>query len=236
MPAKPSSGKTDIAKIVERQMRNWELAHGQRIPAPDAGAHAVQHFVAISRTLGSGGSQVAALLGERLHWPVFDRQILQAMAGDDQMRTRLYEHLDERDTSWIEDTLRWLIAGDLRKDDYFYRLTEAVLALARRGHGIFLGRGADLILPREYGLRVRITAGLDQRTARFALQSNIPEHMARAEIERVDRERADFRRRHFGADANDDTRHDLVLNMDRFTPPQAVEMILAALRLRCAIV
>ncbi len=232
MRAGSSPNNPGIAKIVEKQMRNWELARGQQAAPTAVPAPAVREFVAISRSVGSGGSDVATLLGERLRWPVFDREILHAMAGDDVVRARLYARLDERDQNWLEDTLRWLIEGELRRDDYFYRLTETILALARQGTAVFLGRSADLILPRDHGLRVRIIAPLPQRIHAFALRSNMPEGPARAEVERIDQQRADFRRHHFGPDANDDTCHDLVVNLSHYTPAQAVELIAAALRIR----
>ncbi len=233
MPTKPTPVRADIAKIVEKQMRNWELARTQHAaPEPLAPTSAVAEFVCVSRATASGGSEVARLLGERLGWPVFDREILHAMAGDDQVRTRIYEQLDERDVSWLEDALRWMIRGELRMEDYFYRLTETVLALARRGHAVFLGRGADLILPLDRGLRVRITASPERRAQRYAQERSISETLARAEIDRIDHERAEFRRHHFGKSANDPTRYDLVLTLDRFTPEQAVDLIVAALRVR----
>jgi len=233
MPGTAPSGKSDVARIVERQMRNWELARAQRLE-PEPGLHPpeVVDFVTLSRAVASGGTEVATLLGERLGWPVFDKEILRAMAGDDQVRAKIYEALDERDVSWLEATLRVLIRGEFHKDDYFHRLTETILALARRGPAIFLGRAADLILPRDRGLRVRIIGSLERRAERFAVQNNITTSLALAEIERLDRERADFRRSHFGPHANDVTCYDLMLNLDRLRIEEAVDLILLALRMR----
>jgi cytidylate kinase len=236
MLSRTPRAKADLAKLVEKQMRNWELAGAQQAALPSlTPAAPVLHFVTISRTVESGGTELANLLGERLNWPVFDREILQAMAGDDQVRARLYEHLDERGQSWIENALHWLIKGELQKQDYFYQLTETVLALARQGPAIFLGRAADLILPAGQGLRVRVTAPLAQRAQVFARESNIPEAAARDEVGRIDQERAEFRRHHFGPDANADTCYDLMLNLAHFTPAQAVEVLVTALRQRAII-
>lgn len=233
MPSSPHGPKSDLSKVFERQMRNWELSRAQRLAEqPGAAAHPVADFVTISRTVGSGGREVATLLGERLAWPVFDREILQSMAGDDRIRARLYEQMDEREASWLEDAVHWLIRGEFRKEDYFHRLTETILALAHQGHAVFLGRGADMILPRDHGLRVRITASLEERSRRFALANNIAEALARDEVDRIDRERTEFRRRHFGPAAVEVTANDITITLDRFTPPQAVELIVAALRLR----
>lgn len=225
-------GGTDIGRIVERQMQNWEFARAQRHePIRGQTAPDVCDFVSVSRTVASGGGEVARLLAERLKWPLFDREILREMARSDRTRGTLYERLDERDVSWLEQTLRAIIVAPFQRDDYFHRLTETVLALARNAPAVFLGRGCDLMLTRDRGLRVQITASLKKRIQTFALRTNTPEALAAPEVERIDRERAEFRRQHFGDTANDAARHDLVVVMDRFAPAQAVELIVAAMKL-----
>lgn len=234
MAGSAPGGRSDLTKIVERQMRNWELSrtqHFQQQPDTDEREEVAQ-FITVSREVASGGSQIANLLGQKLNWPVFDRELLQTMGGDDAVRARLYEQLDERDVSWLEDAVRWLMRGELRQDDYFYRLSETVLALARQGSAVFLGRAVDLILPDDRGLRVRIVAPIAARATEFARRHGMSESLAMAKIESIDRERNDFRRRHFGKDANDVARHDLVVNFQRFSPEQAAETILAAARER----
>ncbi len=237
MPGASPGGKSDVFRIVEKQMRNWELARAQRVESPPDTQPAEQtaDFVCISRTVGSGGSRVGTLLGERLGWPVFDREILQAMAGDDRVRAQLYEEMDERDESWLEETLRWVIGGELRQEDYFYRLTETVLAIARQGPAVFLGRAVDQILPPERGLRLRITAPRARRVATLSQRDKLSEEQAQAEVERIDRERDEFRKQHFGKTADDPADYDLTLNLDRLLPELAVDVIIAALRARAII-
>jgi cytidylate kinase len=237
MTAKHLVDRAELSRLVEAQMRNWELAARvqraalQKAPGSEEDKP-VMDFVAISRWVGAGGYEVAGLLGEKLGWPVFDKQILRAMAGDDQVRARLYESMDERDEGWLEGVMRWLTQGEFRRDDYFHRLGETVLALARKGPVIILGRGADLILPQECGLRVRIVAPHEQRVTTYAGRNRLDEKDAEAEMERVARERADFVRNHFGRDPTDPLRFDLILNLGRITADQAVELILCALRQR----
>jgi cytidylate kinase len=239
MAAKRIVDAAKLAKLVETQMRNWELAaRAQRVAAKQAAepaaAKPVQPFVAISRLVGAGGYEVAALLGEKLGWPVFDKEILRTMAGDDRVRARLYESMDERDESWLEGVMRWLVQGEFRRDDYFHRLGETVLALARRSPVIFLGRGADLMLPQDCGLRVGIVAPLEQRVKTYAQRNQTDEKAAEAEMERIARERDEFIRNHFGRDPADPLRFDLILNLGRISAVQAVELILSALHQRGA--
>ncbi len=225
------SARQHLARAVERQMRHWELARAQR-PAPASGGdddHAGP-FVTISRLVGAGGFDIATQLAERLTWPIFDRQILQTMANDDLVRTRLYEQMDERDMSWLDSAVRWLIRGELNKDDYFRRLSETVLTIARQGSAIFVGRGADLILRSTAGLRVSIVAPREQRIATLAERHGSAHAEAEVELERIDHERREFVRQYFGKGADDPARYDVVLNSARLTETQSVEVILAVLR------
>jgi cytidylate kinase len=222
-----------ISKLVEKQMRNWELARQQRVKLEEGRPPtAVAQFVTVSQAVGSDGESVARHVARRLGWPVFDKEILQHMAGDNQVRRRLYEKMDERDTNWLESMIRNLLQGEYRQEDYHYRLSEAVLALARQGPAVFLGRGTDFILPQDRGLRVRLLAPEETRVAAYARQHDCEEDTARSEIARIEREREDFFRRCFRRTRADPTRFDLMINLGRMSQPEAVELILAALRLR----
>ena len=219
-----------IDRIVERQMRNWELAQAQRGAVPLSGGRQVADFIAISRAVGLPGREVATLLNLKLGWPMFDREILQAMAGDDECRRQLYESMDERDLTWLESLVEGMSGSRGHRDDYFSRLSETILSLARKGNAIFLGRAADLILPRDVGLRVRIHARRDFCVASYARSKNVTPDRAAREIEEIEHERARFIRHHFGMEVNDPGRCDIFLNMERFTVQQAADVILSALR------
>lgn len=228
MPRKPGSTDAAIARMVEKQMRNWELAKAQRLNVPEPHRAEVEDFIAVSRTVGAGGKSVSTLLGSALGWPVFDKEILQAMARDDAIRREIYASMDERDIGWHEETLRALVEPEFVKNDYFHRLTETVLSIARQGHAVFVGRGADLILPRHIGFRARLVAPLEIRVRNYADRYNVSLEQAREDVPRIDRERAEFVRRHFKVELDDPLRCDLAINLSRFSFAQAAELILEA--------
>jgi len=219
-----------VMRAVERQMSNWELARTQHFDREPHERPATQHFICISRLVGIDGHEVADLLGERLQWPVFDRQVLDLMAGNDEVRRRLYAAMDEHDLKWWQSAMSPLVVGRFVVDDYFHRLCDAILALARKSACIFLGRGAELILPPESGVRVRLVAGLASRIRDAATARGLTSNEARAWIEREEAERAGFFRRYFKAEPADPARYDLALNLDRMSPEIAAELILAARR------
>jgi cytidylate kinase len=117
------------------------------------------------------------------------------------------------------------------KNDYFHKLTRTVLSLARQGHAIFLGRGIDLILPPTVGFRVRLVAPLEKCVERYAKLFQLTPEQARGEVIRLEQQRSEFVRHHFGIGAAEPTRNDLVINMARWTSAQAVELILSARRI-----
>ena len=213
---------------VEAQMRNWELARSQSAPPAAVERPEVEDFITLSRQVGVPAEEVAALLGERLGWPVLGRSVLEAMAGDDEIRRRIYAAMDQRDLSWSQSTLYAIFVKDFGRNDYFRRLCETVLSLARSGPGVFVGRGCDRLLPPELGLRVRLIAPPAIRESWFAGAEGIEAKRAGREIERVGRERTEFIRRHFGVEADDPERHDLTINLGRVAEEEAVEIILAA--------
>jgi len=221
-----------LSRFLEKQMRNWELSHSQRPGGGLPSRGEVAQFLTIGNIVGAGGNDVAATLGEELGWPVFDRQILTAMAGDHELRARLYRTMDERDLGWFESIFRALMLEEFRKDDYFHRLVETVLVLARKGPAIFVGRAADLILPEGKGFRVKLIASLEYCAGSFASRNNTTPAEARREVERIEAERRAFIEHHFQIDAYEPTRFDLLINVERFTTRQAVDLILSAMRLR----
>ncbi len=214
-----------VASAVERQMRNWEIARQQQHEAPPDAEQPVEPFLCVSRTVASGGEEVAQRLAEMVNWPLFDREVLAFMAEDDGVRKRLYETMDERDLSFIEETMRFFTDAEVKRNDYFRRLTETVLALARQGSAIFLGRGADLILPRELGLRVRFTSLPGVAAQRYADTHGMTSVQAVREIDRLEQQRQRFVASHFHVDANAPDRFDLVINLASVTQEEAVRII-----------
>ena len=221
-----------LSKLVEKQLHNWESARSQRMTTLRGRKNGVEDFVAMSRVPGSGGAQLARLLGEKLDWPVFDERILQTMAGHDDVRQRLRESMDDQDLRWIEQTMRSLARGDSAWGDDPRRLTETVLSIARMGHAIFLDPAADLILPGDVGLRVRIIAPIETCIENYAERYDLQPERARLELDRIDREQAECISKHFHVDAAEQTRHDMIINIEWLSLLDAANLIFSAIRLR----
>jgi cytidylate kinase len=232
MASKLARGNPDIARLVEKQLRNWELARQQKLTAVVSTPRQAEDFVCISRQVGTPGERVAEGVGAALGWPVFGRQVLEAMAGDDEQRRNIYASMDERDLGWWEETLRSLMESDFVRNDYFHRLCETLLSLATQANSVFVGRGADLVLPKDRGFRLRLVAPEEVRLRAFAAALGQDVDRARIEMQRIQQERRRFFRRHFGVDPDDPLRYDMTINLARFSVEEAVELILQARSIR----
>lgn len=232
MLTRPMSELPGLSRVIEKQMRNWELGRMQRPEVFVTRRQEFAPFVTIANICGAGGGEVAQALSERLGWPVFDREILTLMARDDNVRESIYRSMDERDLNWFENVFRTLVQQEFRKNDYFHRLTQVVLWLARQGPAIYIGRSVDLILPQDKGLRVKIVAPMERCIDNFVRFSNVSREQARREIERIERERREFVENHFHIDPQTATRFDLQIRVDRFTTSQVVDLIVCAMKAR----
>lgn len=218
-------------RVVERRLRQWEIQRRQAPARRTGAAVKVQPYVALSRTVGSGAGEIAELLSRRLGWEVSDKEVLEHMAADDNVRRRIYTLMDERKENWLDDILRpiTLGPGSLR-NDYFRRLRAAIAAIGAQAPAIFVGRGAGLLLPPEAGLRVRLAAPRDFRIANYARRYQMDVEQAAARVDRIDRERSQFLESYCGVHPDAAESYDLAINTASFAASDAVEIIIAALK------
>ena len=118
------------------------------------------------------------------------------------------------------------------QDEYVDRIGKVIMLAAYEGHVIIVGRGANLILPREAGLRVRIVATSEERTAYLARQNDIDGRTAARRMGELDRSRREFIRRHFRCDPDDPCNYDLAIDRGPFGLEGTAEVVLAAMRVR----
>ncbi len=149
-----SSANLNVTRVVERQMRNWELArqHGGQSQVGEAGL-TIQFYIAISRELGSQGEQVADRLAECLNWAKYDREILTYMAENEEVRQRLYETLDERQRNWLQQSDRPFRADGRRGESHARRVFPLYVP---RGHRHCPASARDL---RRAGRELHVAAG-----------------------------------------------------------------------------
>jgi cytidylate kinase len=134
--------------------------------------------------------------------------------------------VDEARANWFHDVLgSFFDSRVVSEDSYVIHLERITYLAAMHGRVVFVGRGAHLFLPRDNGLAVRIVAPKKMRIEEIVRRTNFPHQHAAQMMEELDAARAALCRRHFHQEIADPLGYDLVVNMAKWTPEAAADLI-----------
>ncbi len=223
-----------VLAAAERQMQAWVL--NQEIEDRSIRARElqdldarIQPYVAISREVGAGGSEIAQLVGRKLGWEVLDKNLVDLVAERFHLSRPMLQMVDERRFNWVHDVLgTWMDRKIIPAEKYVTHLCHVILAAARSASLVLVGRGAQFLLPRDKGLAVRIIAPQKHRVDQVVRSQGTSPGDARRLVEQRDQDRREFVQRYFHHDIDDPHLYDLVINVERLGVAGAAEQIVSA--------
>lgn len=186
--------------------------------------------IAISRDPGSGGHPIAKKLAKKLGWKLLDENLMDQLAKELNIPVHEFANIDEHSRSWFSDTFHAIFNPDYVSDvRYITHLKKILFHAAKQGDMVVLGRGANLILPQDKCLRVRITASFASRVNNTYKYENKSTKAEAADwVRSIQKQRDDFIRQYFGSNPHNPWNYDLVISTDHLSIDQAVEIILQA--------
>jgi cytidylate kinase len=182
--------------------------------------------VTISRQFGSGGSEVARRVAERLGWSLVDNELIDEVARRAGLPPEEVAEREETAPGFAERVTRTLASampefvapetGTVPEmaEEHLVRLTEkAVAELAAEDHVVIVGRAAPAVVGRSEGaLHVKIVAPLPDRIARIALRCGVDAKEAEKRIHTTDQNRARYHKQYYDRDWSDPANYHMVLN------------------------
>lgn len=195
-------------------------------------------LITVSRQFGSGGSDFASALGDRLGWPVLDHELVHRVADrltlDHSTVTRLAEHAPTRlsllaaallivppETSGSDDA-RHVLAPDAVANAVRDVLTEA----AKSPPLIIVGHGAQCIFHDHPGsFHVRLVAPPERRLATVMKRCGADKRTAAAQLHRMDTDRDAYVQRYHRAKRDDPLLYDLQANTGHMTIGEVVGIV-----------
>lgn len=226
---------TNLDDLIDRQVRLWEARDRLAAEGGESARREFAHldqgpWITISKQAGSGGEALGRAVAEALGWHVFDREILISIASNAHLRERLVSRLDERAVSGLTDYVTHLFAPEFLSRGAFVReLIDVLMAIARQGNAVLVGRGANWMLNPKYGLRVRVVGPVEARVAHVAERHGLALAEARERVETIDRQTRAFIRQVFDRDIDDPLGYDMILNTGAMSEQAAVEVLRSAL-------
>jgi len=198
-------------------------------------ALASKPVITVSRDYGSGGRGVAEQLAKHLAIPVFDKELLNAVADRSGADPNLMARLDEKTRGFWDAWITSLMSGEnMLEAKHRHFLVKVVLGILNTGNGgVIIGRGAHIILAQQPVFRVRITASPETCAKRVAEKRGMLLEEARKEVARVNQERGNFVWEAFNQRLNDPAAFDLTINTDHLNKYEEVaEIIILSMQYR----
>ena len=194
-------------------------------------------LITIGRQHGSGGTEVAEILAEKLNVWYYNREILYMAAdkiGFDSFDEESMKELNYRKSSKYMEGLSVMMGtpGHIPVYNKMYKEQGKIIQkLAGYGSGVFLGRCADYILKDfENVYSVFLYADDEYRLKRLAKAEG--REVTLEERRKEDKTRESYYNYYTGQEWGDVRNYDLALNMGKTTAEDAADMILSYIEKR----
>ena len=161
-------------------------------------------IITINRECGSGGGEIARLLGEKLGFMVYGRTVLEAVAKHFGTTLEEMDRIKAQKTNWWSEFCSFYqqfgAAGytpgaiaDPTPKSVYYAEEHLLRELAEKENCIIVGRaGFNIFRNDPNALHILITAKRDARIARIARKQNISAEEAAKVVDSVDKARDNF--------------------------------------------
>jgi len=196
--------------------------------------------ITISNQYGSGAVAVGHAAAERLGYVYVDEQLPIVVARRLHTTAAAVDSAENSGESMSERMLRALGSGtpevggsQAAASDFdsqcLREVQEAVREFAAAGNAVIIGRGANAILGRRSDvLRVFLHAPKEWRIAHIAQVHNVDPRVAAAEVNRIDRARADYMRENYRIEWGNPDNYDLSLDTARLGAEVCAGIVVAA--------
>lgn len=180
-------------------------------------------IITITDNVGCGGSEISASVAQQLGVPLYDDDTLQKEAVELGIVMPDLEWLDEKAPGLFDRILS-------QRPDVFLDLMESVvLAVARKGEGVIIGHGSQVLL-RDFvcAFHIRIYSPVKNRLQRIMETQGLDSKAAAKIIKKMDSRQEDFFRFAFHQDRDALSLYDLNLNTAKIGPQATADLIVAA--------
>lgn len=228
-----------VGSIVKIYARLFSGAANRIFPrteeaAKPAGIPSGNLIIAISREYGSGGRNIGKKIAEALGVPYYDAELIRMFAQEGGYTEDFVREFDEKMTPSQYKLYSWYVPAlpdrDKPKAERLFHIEERVInEIASRGSCVIVGRLAGHILRGHKNvLHVFITAGAEAKIRRVMARDGLTRGAARAQISKVEKERAAhclyFTHTEWGKAEN----YDLSVKSDKYGIDETSSMLTAA--------
>jgi cytidylate kinase len=177
------------------------------------------YFITVSEMLGTNGEKIARQVAKTLNYTFYGEEEL-FRAADEMGFFSDIEKLNERGPTFLETFF------SEKPKVYLDRLQSVIYELAKKGDGVFWGRGSQLLLNAfDCAFHVLVTGSIKKRIQRLMEEKQIGGEAAEKMIRQSDQDKRGFLRYAFDEDWLNPHLYDLILNTDKLSIDSAVKIL-----------
>ena len=189
-------------------------------------------IICIGREFGSGGHEIAVLLGQKLGLKVYEKDIVHMACKYGDLQVSKMEASDEKATNpYLFETVHegnyHVMRGAPTSEVLFALQSHEIKRIAKKENCIIVGRCAAHVLKDTDAsvLSVFISAPTEQRIRRKMEQETLSHLRAKSVVRKMDLQRKKYYEHYTGTTWGKPTNYDLCINTGEVEFEKAVEMI-----------
>jgi cytidylate kinase len=182
-------------------------------------------LITITDSIGTNGNTIAQIVAEKLGVGLFDDKRLQEIVNQTRTSASLEYRFDHQAPGFWDRLLS-------REPQLYLDIMEAaVYDIARRGDGVIIGHGSQILL-RDFAcaFHVRLLSDVKTRVENLVSGHGMNLHTAENIIEKSDKSQVGFFRYAFQIDLDTPSLYDLVINMGKMKKGTIANLILEAVQ------
>jgi cytidylate kinase len=199
--------------------------------------------ITISRQSGSEGNQIARVLCEELDYSIFEKPLMMQLAA--QLKREVTDGADQlpKARSLLERILNPFdsalepgheIHKEISFDEHSLpsvdQVSALIMAAYHHNNVVIVGRGSQVVLANKPDvLHVRIIAPLEKRIQTWMARDKLTYKDAEKRVHERDKAHVDFVKNFYDADVRNPELYDLVINTEKLSIIDAVDLIIQAL-------
>jgi len=209
----------ELNKLLRARLEEWQLREKyERSPA--------KPVVTITQEPGCGAEKIVERLCSELDLHLYDWELVEQIAKDERVSTRLVSALENNPPDEFADFLAELNPEyALTSDRYIASLKRILLAIAVTGNAVIVGRGSNFFLPPDKKIGLCFVVPLALRIKNVMKEVGLEEKEARRHISKEEAKHRKLVKKYLQADIRDPSQYHLVINTALVKPDTIVQLV-----------
>ncbi len=188
--------------------------------------------ITIAREYGSGGHKIGQEIATKLGIDFYDKELIDITAEKSGFTQEYIQENEQKLSESLLDDLYMqnyaYVKDELPPSDVLFLVQSKIIReISQKGPCVIVGRCADFILKNNPNcFRIFIHANTEFRKSKIVNEYGVASNISNKEMEKLDRERANYCLKYTGSNWKDSTNYDVTIDSSNYTTEQVADMLI----------